>query len=574
MSTHGLTARPEQPAEVPASPATIVTLADVLRRLNADDSLDQRRAGEMRSAIHTVCRVLAADPGLVLAEPRQLRPRLAKLTPAMAGVSPGRWSNAKSLTLKALKRAGLKSMAGRSREPLAPEWEALRSPLPNRHFQSGLSRFMSYCTARGIDPTAVTTETFIQFSNEVENYSLVRDPGGVYRDTCKLWNLGLKTISGWPQLEVAVPDRRRTFALTLDDFPRPFRADVEGFLTRCAEPDVFSDSYCKPAAELTLRNRRGYILMAATALVHTGVPISQVTGLDAIVDIDHGKALLRFLYNRAGDKTNNQIYHIGTLLKTISRHHLHQPEEAVDRLRRLCKKLKPESEGFTEKNRRCLRQFADVKKLANLLTLPQRVIAQVGRRHQIRRRDAVRVAFATAVGILLNVPVRADNLAGLRLDQHLQFVGDRTFLSVPLDETKNAIPIEAELTARLAQLLQTYVQEVRHLLIGTPVPWLFPGKKGARRPSGGFGQQLTGFVAKEAGVVMTPHQFRHLAAKLYLDRHPDGSETVRRLLGHKSIETTMRYYRELESVLAGKRYAALLDELLADHNAVSHRPVV
>jgi integrase len=72
---------------------------------------------------------------------------------------------------------------------------------------------------------------------------------------------------------------------------------------------------------------------------------------------------------------------------------------------------------------------------------------------------------------------------------------------------------------------------------------------------------------------MTPHQFRHLAAKLYLDQHPDGFETVRRLLGHKSIEITMRYYRELESVLAGKRYAALLDELLADHNAASRRPV-
>ena len=142
--------------------------------------------------------------------------------------------------------------------------------------------------------------------------------------------------------------------------------------------------------------------------------------------------------------------------------------------------------------------------------------------------------------------MRADNLAGLRLDQHLQFVGDRSFLSVLSDETKNAIPVEAELTTRLVRLMHAYVQEFRPLLIGTPVPWLFPGRKGARRPSGGFGQQLTGFLAKEAGVVMTPHQFRHLAAKLYLDRHPDGFETVRGLLGHKSIETTMRYYRELE----------------------------
>jgi integrase len=574
MATHGSKMRAERLAGDQARPVSMKTLADVLRRLEADDGLDQRQLREMRSAVNAVCRTLGTQPDLVPAEPRQLRPKLAKLTPAIAGVSPGRWCNIKSLTLKALKRAGLKSMAGRSRDALAPDWEALRALIPDRHFQSGLCRLMSFCTERGVSPAAVTAETFAQFGLEVENYSLVRDPGGLYRDTCKLWNRAVRTIPGWPQLEVAVPDRRRTFALTLDDFPSPFRMEVEGFLTRCAEPDVFSDSYCKPAAELTLRNRRGYILMAATALVHTGVPISQVTGLDVIVDIDHAKALLRFLYNRAGDKTNNQIYHIGTLLKTISRHYLHQPEETVAQLRNLCKKLKPENEGFTEKNRQCLRQFADLKKLANLLLLPQRVIEQVARRHQIRRRDAVRVEFAIAVGVLLNIPVRADNLAGLRLDQHLRFVGDRTFLSVPSDETKNAIRIEAELTARLVRLLQTYVEEFRHLLVGTPVPWLFPGKKGARRPSGGFGQQLTRFLAKEAGVVMTPHQFRHLAAKLFLDRHPDGFETVRRLLGHKSIETTMRYYRELESVLAGKRYAALLDELLADHNAASRRPVV
>jgi integrase len=574
MATHGSKMRAERLAGDQARPVSMKTLADVLRRLEADDGLDQRQLREMRSAVNAVCRTLGTQPDLVPAEPRQLRPKLAKLTPAIAGVSPGRWCNIKSLTLKALKRAGLKSMAGRSRDALAPDWEALRALIPDRHFQSGLCRLMSFCTERGVSPAAVTAETFAQFGLEVENYSLVRDPGGLYRDTCKLWNRAVRTIPGWPQLEVAVPDRRRTFALTLDDFPSPFRMEVEGFLTRCAEPDVFSDSYCKPAAELTLRNRRGYILMAATALVHTGVPISQVTGLDVIVDIDHAKALLRFLYNRAGDKTNNQIYHIGTLLKTISRHYLHQPEETVAQLRNLCKRLKPENEGFTEKNRQCLRQFADLKKLANLLLLPQRVIEQVARRHQIRRRDAVRVEFAIAVGVLLNIPVRADNLAGLRLDQHLRFVGDRTFLSVPSDETKNAIRIEAELTARLVRLLQTYVEEFRHLLVGTPVPWLFPGKKGARRPSGGFGQQLTRFLAKEAGVVMTPHQFRHLAAKLFLDRHPDGFETVRRLLGHKSIETTMRYYRELESVLAGKRYAALLDELLADHNAASRRPVV
>ena len=481
----------------------------------------------------------------------------------MAGVSAGRWSNIKSLTLTALKRFGLKSMAGRSREPLALEWEALRALLPDRHWQSGLSRFMSYCTARGVGPTAVTAETFVQFGQEVENYGFVRDPGGTYRDTCKLWNRAAGTIPGWPQQQVAIPDRRRHFAFALDDFPITFRADVESFLSAGANPDVFSDSYCKPASELTVRNRKGGILMAATALVRSGIPIQQITGLEVLVEIKHAKASLRFLYNRAGEKTTAKIYQIANLLKAIAQHYLRQPEEIVDQLRKQCKALKPESAGFTEKNRRCLRQFADDRKLLSLLTLPERALEQAGRIGELRRRDAVRVELAIATAILLNIPLRAANLAGLRLDQHLQFVGSRAFLSIAPDQTKNAVAIEAEIRARLARQLDIYVKRYRPILIEAPTPWLFPGENGARRPPGGFGHQITDLVAREAGLVMTPHQFRHLAAKLYLDQHPDGCETVRRLLGHKSLQTTMRYYRELESVLAGRRYAALLDELLA-----------
>jgi hypothetical protein len=386
------------------SGSVVATLADVLRHLETDQGLGPARIREMRSALHTICRALGADPSLVPAEPRQLRPRLSKLTPAIAGVSRRRWNNIKSLTLRALKLAGLKSMAGRSREPLARDWEALRALLPDRHVQSGLSRLMTFCTARGIGPTAVCADTFVQFGEEVQNYSLSRDPGGLYRDACRIWNLAVSTIPEWPQCQIPVPDRRRNFALTLDDFPSPFRVDVESFLGRGADPDVFSDTYYKPVAKLTLHNRKRYILMAATALVRTDVPISQITGLDVLVKIKHAKTLLRFLYNRAGDKTTNQIYHIATLLKTVARHHLHLSEETVDQMRRQCKALKPRSEGFTDKNRRCLRQFTDTKKLVKLLTLGKRIIAQMARRGELRRRDAVRVELAIAVAILLNIP--------------------------------------------------------------------------------------------------------------------------------------------------------------------------
>jgi len=548
-----------------AFPSSIVTLGDLGQWLEANGTLHLQRRREMQSAINTVCRALGIDPSVVPAEPRQLRPRLSKLTPAMAGVSLRRWSNAKSLLLKALKYAGLKSMAGRSREPLAPEWEALRGLLPDRHFQSGLSRFMSYCTEQGIAPAAATDRTFVQFGGELENNSLLaRNPAGVHRDSCKLWNRAVETIPGWPQVLVSVPDRRRDFALSLDAFPSSFRIDLEKFLAQGGDPDVFADSYSKPVAESTLRNRRQYILMAATALVRSGVSLSKIIDLNVLVDITNVKSLLRLLHERAGNKSNNAIYHIATLLKTIARHYLRRPPETIDHLRDLCKKLKPTSEAFTEKNRRCLRQFTDQKKLLALLTLPERVLAQVARRDELRRRDAVRVEFAIATAILTNIPIRIENLTGLRLDRHLQMFADRSLLSISVEETKNNVAIDQELPPQLVRQIQVYLRKYRPILLEGPEPWLFPGENGGRRPNAGFGQQLSKFLAKEVGIVMTPHQFRHLAAKLYLDQHPDGFETVRRLLGHKSIETTMRNYRELEAALAGKRYAALLDGLLSD----------
>jgi integrase len=63
---------------------------------------------------------------------------------------------------------------------------------------------------------------------------------------------------------------------------------------------------------------------------------------------------------------------------------------------------------------------------------------------------------------------------------------------------------------------------------------------------------------------MTLHQFRHLAAKLYLDRRPGEFETVRRLLAHKSLSTTMRFYHELDAVVATRRYGEVVTQLLAE----------
>jgi integrase len=60
------------------------------------------------------------------------------------------------------------------------------------------------------------------------------------------------------------------------------------------------------------------------------------------------------------------------------------------------------------------------------------------------------------------------------------------------------------------------------------------------------------------GVAITPHQFRHLAARRYLQAYPGHYEAVRQMLGHESVETTRRSYAgsDLDATLA--RHDALL----------------
>jgi integrase len=60
---------------------------------------------------------------------------------------------------------------------------------------------------------------------------------------------------------------------------------------------------------------------------------------------------------------------------------------------------------------------------------------------------------------------------------------------------------------------------------------------------------------------MTPHQFRHLAAKIILDANPGAYELVRQMLGHKNTKTTVNNYAGIDTRRAGRAHAELLLKL-------------
>jgi integrase len=66
---------------------------------------------------------------------------------------------------------------------------------------------------------------------------------------------------------------------------------------------------------------------------------------------------------------------------------------------------------------------------------------------------------------------------------------------------------------------------------------------------------------EHTGLAWNPHLFRHLSAKLILDDNPGAYEIVRRVLGHRSIETTTSFYCGHEAAAAARHYDEVILKL-------------
>jgi integrase len=94
-------------------------------------------------------------------------------------------------------------------------------------------------------------------------------------------------------------------------------------------------------------------------------------------------------------------------------------------------------------------------------------------------------------------------------------------------------------------VLDAWLTRCRPVICNGATPYLFPNSIGAKRSREAVASKVTVFLAKETGLEMHLHLFRHLAAKLYLDVNPNGIELVSQLLGHTSTRTTLKAYAEL-----------------------------
>jgi integrase len=307
---------------------------------------------------------------------------------------------------------------------------------------------------------------------------------------------------------------------------------------------------------------RQHLHSAASAAVAAGIAVEQLTSLATLVQPDTFRTVLRQLWQQDGRKLSAYTHGIAITLVAIAVEWVKPPAETIATLKTLRKKLGTLPSGLTEKNEAVLRAFDDPRLLAALVNLPDQLWRQARRSNSPYA--FVELQTALAIDILIHAPVRMQNLSAIEFDTHLHWPqGQRkpALLIFRRQEVKNDADIKLELPAYLADRVLVYRNEIAPGVIGRKPGRLFVADTGKPRSQATIAIHIQKAIMRHLGVKVTPHQFRHLCAKVILDRNPGAYELVRQLLGQSSQKTAAKFYAGIDTLRAGRAHAALINEL-------------
>jgi hypothetical protein len=550
-----------------AETVTPFTLRDLLTAVEKRDAPSVTRRRDLRSAMTRVASLLGDEPARIPLDLPAISARLATVSPVAAGLTSKSISNIRSNFLAAVKASGLKPIQRPARTPLSPAWQKLFAGLSGRRAHLGLSGLARFASANGIEPRAIGNAKIDAFITKVRDESLHRKPNRLHRTVAVIWNeaaerseFGLQTVQ--------VPSfRRPAKRIEWTCLTSAFRTDVEEYLSWCGGADVFAaDARPRPLAPQTVRLRRAQIHAAATALLESGVSPKAIRSLRDLVSPGNVKRILRRRNEMVGGRENIFNHDLAWTLVEIARRWVKIRPAALDEIKRLASKVPTPASGLTSKNKTMLRQFDDPANLRRLYQLSTLLWAEVKRDTRPNFRTLVKAQAALAVGILCHMPVRLQNLWALKFDEHLflnEGRGAISSLELPAHEVKNRTALAFDIPPHLASMLIEYRNRLAPKVIGGRPDRLFVKADGTVKNQWAVAWLIRTYLGKRLGLRLSPHQFRHLSAKVILDAEPGNFETARQLLGHASLETTVAAYAGISSRRAARHHQRLVEDALA-----------
>jgi integrase len=539
----------------------------VLKALNGTSGLTETRLRDLRSAVRRIAGLLGNVPGAIPLAMEKIQAGLSTINPLAVGLSVKRFANIRSDFQAAVKASRILPVKNGTKSGLSPEWVKLFEALKGRRAHTGLSRLARYASAEGVEPRDINDGVIDRFIAEVRAGSLHQKPNSLHRQVTLIWNEAAAEL-GLPSVTVAsfrAPQKRIDKSL----LPASFIKDRDSYLAWCGVSDPFAaDARAKRLAPRTLKLAENQIHAAVTALVKSGVEPKRIRSLADLVTVDNLKSILRQRLADAEGQQKSFDHYLGRALIRIAREWVKVDDAVLTGLKRVASKLPaPTRYDLTLKNKQFLRQFDDPQALRRLRWLPEQLWKEV--KNEIRQkpnfRTLAKAQAALALGLLTFISIRSENLWELEFDQHIFLrsgPGAISTLELNPEEVKNESVIGFDIPPHLAKMLIEYRESLAPAHIGHRPTRLFVHADGAPKAQSTVAYLIVTYAKRRAGITLTPHQFRHLAAKIMLDANPGNFEGVKQVLGHKNLKTTM-IYAGMDSRRAGRHHQALIEQAVA-----------
>lgn len=550
-----------KPIFVLDQPVTQLTLADVGAQVWLHDLSDPAKRN-ISSALNTVGRVLGQPLALLPAHPTALLPLIDAANPGAAGIGATRWGNVRCDLNRALRLCALMEPTPLD-TPINSDWRAtIDACTPAKRYM--LKRFARFCSRLGLDTAAVTDVTVAAFREDLAGHHLSKVPARSAKDLLCLWTQlrANRPDLGLPALTIT--SGRSTYAVHWSELPVTLTADAADFKASSLAPDWFEDDGNRsPVRQATADQRDRMLRRLASAELLAGVPSSALNTLADVIDPRHLKRGLILMIERNNGEPSRQVFEMALLAQTLGRHwcKLAEADQAV--LAQWVRKFRPRKVGMTVKNRERLRQFTNSGVIGSLVNLPEQIFASLA--GQPVTATTARVAQRAVIIALLTVaPMRLLNLRRLDQQQHfrpaMSVHANRWHLVLPSSQVKNNVDLEYPVPPDVWLMIEQYMTVYQPLLHQGSSSLLFPGRADRSAMSDtGMRRIVVEFIKLRLGLTMNPHLFRHLAALIFLKTNPGHYESVRQLLGHKNLQTTIEFYAGFETNEAMDRFAIVLD---------------
>jgi hypothetical protein len=354
--------------------------------------------------------------------------------------------------------------------PLKPEWHQLRRRLKDLSRRGKLSGLIRYCSLKGLAPSAVDEAVVDAYMAYRKETTALAVDNKARRAIARAWNAS-RVIEGWPQQQLIEPPLKAKAGPRWEDFPVQLQADVTSHLkflaTHRKSP---SGKHLRPCKASTLRTRRTDLVSFAKKAVRLGTPMEELSSLSVLLAPDLVERILDKEWEQNGDEPKTSTIDLAKKLVAVARStnclskeqlaQLDDKRAAIEEYRK---------EGMTQKNLKLIRQVLNSEVWARVINCPEALMRRArSLKDQAPVKAAVTAQIAVAVAILTAAPVRASNLAAIRLGENLNKPGgpDTPYLLVfPEYDVKNQVDLTSELDEYVTAVIDEYVHDFRPALM-------------------------------------------------------------------------------------------------------------